>query len=157
MNVLPLSYLLLNVICPLNNSASFWLNNPNEASPQTHEHVMLVPKLRTTRHLRRTQAPTFMRYMNRAPRGIRHPDIGTEPLQGNHRSLGLRVRPPVTRFGVRKATRARGRGCVRSFKNLTHLQQLLTLKPSRALDLKPSTSPMRKAALNISCDLGCRR
>jgi len=80
-NVLPLSYSLLNVICPLNNSASFWLNNPNEASPQTHEHVMLVPKLRTTRHLRRTQAPTFMRYMNRAPRGIRHPDIGTEPYK----------------------------------------------------------------------------
>jgi len=53
----------------------------NEASPQTHEHVMLVPKLRTTRHLRRTQAPTFMRYMNRAPRGIRHPDIGTEPYK----------------------------------------------------------------------------
>jgi len=53
----------------------------SEASPQTHEHVMLVPKLRTTRHLRRTQAPTFMRYMNRAPRGIRHPDIGTEPYK----------------------------------------------------------------------------
>ena len=56
-------------------------HNTNEASPQTHEHVMLVPKLRTTRHLRRTQAPTFMRYMNRAPRGIRHPNIGTEPYK----------------------------------------------------------------------------
>ena len=90
---------------------------------------MLVQKLCTTRRLRRTQAPTFIRYMNRAPArysASRHRD---RALQGNHRSLGPCV-GACTRLGARKSSCARGRGLVRFLKNLNDLQQLFTLKPS---------------------------
>jgi hypothetical protein len=68
---------------------------------------MLVPKLYTTRRLRRTQAPPFIRYMNRARHGIRPPDIGPEPDKATtavgtlrrclYRALGVRMPPSHTK------------------------------------------------------------
>jgi hypothetical protein len=62
---------------------------------------MLVPKLCKTRRLRRTQAPTFMRYMNRARRGIQPPDIGTEPDKATT-ALGTLRRRLYPALAVRK-------------------------------------------------------
>ena len=62
---------------------------------------MLVRKFCTTRRLRRTQAPTFMRYMNRARRGTRPPDIGTEPDKATT-ALGTLRRRLYPALGVRK-------------------------------------------------------